>query len=123
MGLWNNPNDYGLLMAAGVVLATGLLAASLKPRVQSPQSDKSFSHHQPSSVLWTPSPASASKGTFLHFFAAIKSAVRNPQSAILLVAAGMMAVGLVFSYSRGAWLGTAIGLLYLAKVYGKFKWR
>ena len=35
----------------------------------------------------------------------------------------MMGVGLLFSYSRGAWLGTAIGLLYLASAYGKFKWR
>ena len=35
----------------------------------------------------------------------------------------MMGVGLVMSYSRGAWVGTAIGLLYLAKSYGKFKWR
>ena len=35
----------------------------------------------------------------------------------------MMGVGLLFSYSRGAWVGTAIGLLYLAKAYGKFKWR
>ena len=34
-----------------------------------------------------------------------------------------MAVGLVFSYSRGAWFGTAVGLLYLAKAHGKFKWR
>ena len=35
----------------------------------------------------------------------------------------MMGVGLVMSYSRGAWIGAAIGLLYLAKAYGKFKWR
>jgi len=42
---------------------------------------------------------------------------------LLFIAAGMMAVGLVFSYSRGAWLGTAIGLLYLAKIYGKLQWR
>jgi O-antigen ligase len=35
----------------------------------------------------------------------------------------MMGVGLLFSYSRGAWVGTAVGLLYLAKAYGKFKWR
>ena len=34
-----------------------------------------------------------------------------------------MAVGLVFSYSRGAWVGTAVGLLYMAKAHGKFKWR
>jgi O-antigen ligase len=35
----------------------------------------------------------------------------------------MMGVGLLFSYSRGAWVGTTGGLLYLAKAYGKFKWR
>ncbi len=34
-----------------------------------------------------------------------------------------MLVGLVMSYSRGAWLATAVGFLYLAKAYGKFKWR
>jgi hypothetical protein len=44
-------------------------------------------------------------------------------SVFLLIAAGMMGVGLFFSYSRGAWLGTVIGLLYLAKAHGKFKWR
>ena len=44
-------------------------------------------------------------------------------SVFLFIAAGMMGVGLFFSYSRGAWLGTAVGLLYLAKAYGKFKWR
>jgi O-antigen ligase len=41
----------------------------------------------------------------------------------LFIAAGMMAMGLVMSYSRGAWVATAIGLLYLAKAHGKFKWR
>ena len=41
----------------------------------------------------------------------------------LITAVGMMAVGLLFSYSRGAWVGTAIGLLFLAKAYDKFKWR
>jgi O-antigen ligase len=41
----------------------------------------------------------------------------------LIVAVGMMAVGLVMSYSRGAWTATAVGLLYLAWGYGKFKWR
>ena len=28
MGLWDNPNDYGMLMGAGVVLAAGLLLAA-----------------------------------------------------------------------------------------------
>jgi hypothetical protein len=57
------------------------------------------------------------------FFAAIKSAILNPLSSILVLAIGMMAVGLLFSYSRGAWVATAIGLLYLAWSYGKLKWR
>jgi len=34
----------------------------------------------------------------------------------------MMGVGLLFSYRQGAWVGTAIGLVYLAKVHGKLKW-
>ncbi|HKW30920.1 MAG TPA: O-antigen ligase family protein [Verrucomicrobiae bacterium] len=91
MGLWNNPNDYGMLMGAGVVLAIGLLAANQKSEVRSQK------------------PARASSRRLL--------------LGILFIAAGMMAVGLLFSYSRGAWVGAAIGLLYLVKAYGKFKWR
>ena len=53
----------------------------------------------------------------LRFFAA-KMFVGDVRSLslriVLLLAAGMMGVGLVMSYSRGAWIGTAIGLLYLA---------
>jgi prepilin-type N-terminal cleavage/methylation domain-containing protein/prepilin-type processing-associated H-X9-DG protein len=133
MGLWNNPNTYGMLMATGVVLTAGLLAASSKSKVQSLKlaesaeentvTDSSPDPSSPKTHLNRPldtfSPSAAEKGNLLRSlrsFVAIKSA-------ILLVAAGMMAVGLFFSYSRGAWLGTAVGLLYLAKVYGKFKWR
>jgi prepilin-type N-terminal cleavage/methylation domain-containing protein len=108
MGLWDNPNDYGMLMGAGVVLAAGLLAA---------QSQKSEVRSQ----------NQASRGKILlrslRFFTAVKSAIRNPRSSILFIAVGMMWMGLMFSYSRGAWVGTAVGLLYLAKVYRKFKWR
>jgi hypothetical protein len=42
---------------------------------------------------------------------------------IFFIAAGMMAVGLLFSYSRGSWAGAAAGLLYLAWAYEKLKWR
>jgi len=44
-------------------------------------------------------------------------------SIFLFVAAFMMGVGLVMSYSRGAWTATVIALLYLAWSYGKLKWR
>ncbi len=76
MGLWDNPNTYGMLMSAGVVLAIGLLARSQK-------------------LL----------------------------KAILFIAAAMLDVGLVMSYSRGAWLAAGVGLFYLAWFCGKLKWR
>jgi hypothetical protein len=91
MGLWNDPNIYGMLMGTGFVLAVGLVSVNRKSEIGNRKS------------------ARDSLRRFLLF--------------ILFLATGMMGVGLVFSYSRGAWLGTAIGLLYLAKVYGKFKWR
>jgi hypothetical protein len=107
MGLWNNPNGYGLLMGAGLVLAIGLLVERLKAK------GKRLKAVRGENVLRS-----------LRSFAAIKSEIGNRKSEIVLfVAAGMMGTGLLFSYSRGAWAGTAVGLLYLAKVYGKFKWR
>jgi O-antigen ligase len=99
-GLWDNPNIYGMLMGAGVMLAIGLIAAKQKAESGKLKLLRS-----------------------LRSFVAIKSAIRNPQSAILFIAVLMMGVGLLFSYSRGAWVGTAVGLLYLAKVHGRFKWR
>ena len=105
MGLWNNPNIYGMLMGAGLTLAIGLLAGRLKAkgeRLKKPEMQKAEIGKK--ETIW-------------------KFAIRNSHFIFLFVAAGMMGVGLVMSYSRGAWLGAAIGLLYLAKVYGKFKWR
>ena len=43
--------------------------------------------------------------------------------AILFIAAGIMVVGLLFSYSRGSWAGAVVGLLFLAWSYGKLQWR
>jgi O-antigen ligase len=83
MGLWNNPNIYGMLMGSGVMLAIGLLAGRQKAECR----------------------------------------MKKLLSVILFIAVGMMVVGLFFSYSRGAWLGTAVGLLHLAKAHRKFKWK
>jgi hypothetical protein len=91
MGLWDNPNTYGMLMSAGVVLAIGLLATNPK-----------------------------SQGQIL---ASLGDTLCQCLKILLLIVALMMGVGLLFSYSRGSWTGTAFGLLYLAKAYGKFKWR
>jgi O-antigen ligase len=82
-GLYDNPNIYGMLMGAGVVLAIGLRAAKRKA----------------------------------------ESGKRKIEIIFLWIVAGMMLVGLIMSYSRGAWVATAAGLLYLAWNYGKLKWR
>jgi O-Antigen ligase len=82
MGLWDNPNTYGMLMASGVALATGLLAARIA---------KDGKWEVGKLFLW------------LVMF--------------------MMSIGLMMSYSRGAWMAMAIGLLYLTWCYGKLKWR
>lgn len=82
MGLWDNPNTYGMLMGAGGLLAIGLLAARKA-----------------------------------------ESGKRKAEKIILWIAVFMLSVGLVMSYSRGAWLATGVALLYLAWCYGKLNWR
>jgi len=106
-GLWDSPNIYGMLMGVGVVLAIGLLFKYLDER---------------------------NLRGFCQYFLRRKSAKSAKENIpgdswsfswriILVIATGMMAVGLLFSYSRGAWVATPLGLLYLAKAYHKFEWR
>jgi hypothetical protein len=92
MGLWNNPNIYGMLMSAGVVLSTGLFLADRKLKIEDGENNS-------------------------------ESGKRKVKTFFLWIAAGMMTLGLFFSYSRGAWLATIVGLLYLVRVHGKFNWR
>ena len=40
MGIWNNPNIYGMLMGTGTTLAIGLQVLSLKSKIQSPKSEQ-----------------------------------------------------------------------------------
>jgi hypothetical protein len=100
MGLWDNPNIYGMLMSAGLVLAVGLVAADRKKMEDGG---------------WRMAKTGCQK--------IVIGSSRRLLRMFLLVAAGMTGLGLVCSYSRGAWLGTTVGLLYLARAYGKFKWR
>ncbi|CAM6004942.1 unnamed protein product [Sphagnum balticum] len=103
MGLWDNPNIYGMLMGAGVTLAIGLFVENRRRRGDESHFEKQKVECGKRQV--------------------VRVSSRCPLPIILFIAAGMMAVGLFFSYSRGAWVGTVIGLLYLAWSYGKLKWR
>jgi len=134
MGLWDNPNDYGMLMGAGVVLAIGL-RASPKSKVQSPKSlpvasadcadgRRLFSFfHLRKSAESADKNISGTAREDARPTGKIRDARNLSLQIILFIAVFMMAVGLICSYSRGAWVGAAVGLLYLAQAHGKFKWR
>ncbi len=84
-GPWENPNIFGLLMAAGFMLAAGVAGAALKTTRQRHGTGHSR-----------------------------KSWLAGQAVAMVCVVIGMlMARGLFHSYSRGAWLGTLCGLAYL----------
>jgi dienelactone hydrolase len=83
-GPWDNPNIFGLLMGTGLLIGVGLFVSSFGFRVSS-------------------SPPGRGKGWVLWLW-----------PLALLVCLACCAVGLLKSYSRGAWLGTALGLAVLA---------
>ncbi len=83
-GPWDNPNLFGLLMGVGVVLAVGLLGASYRLRVAGLDA--------PRSRGWRIS----------------RLEILFP--ILLFASAALCGYGLIRSYSRGAWLGTAVGL-------------
>ncbi len=86
-GSWDNPNIFGMLMGVGVVLALGQVLIRV-------------GNIQPSTFNLQPSTGKS-------------SAWRWAQIPFCLTAAGVMSFGLIKSYSRGAWLATAMGLAYL----------
>ena len=85
-GAWRNPNIYGLLIGVGMVLATGLLFQSLKPEVQS---------QKWGGQKW--------KVRLVRWFKII----------FFLTVAITLSIGLIKSYSRGAWVAVICGLAYL----------
>jgi O-Antigen ligase len=96
-GPWDNPNTFGVLMGVGVVLAVGSLRSkvqSLKSKVQSPPNAECGVRNA-------------------EFDQWRRRALRGLGGCFLLAAAGVMGVGLVRSYSRGAWVGAVVGLAYL----------
>jgi hypothetical protein len=86
-GPWDNPNLFGVLMGVGAILAVGMLVASCRFQV----AGLDF----PRSRGWR------------------VSRLKILFQVLLFSAAGLCAYGLLKSYSRGAWLGTAVGLGFL----------
>lgn len=90
-GLWKNPNIFGLLMGMAIALVVGLLATLFeRPLAQTCNRPLSAGQRLPLR-LWI-----YYSNYFLYLFAVI-----------------FLGRGLLHSYSRGAWVGTAGGLGYL----------
>jgi len=124
MGLWSNPNVYGVLMGAGFTLAVGIFAGwrcKIADRSKVPNKEMGQESGSISKELDGGIQRATSGNEKVKLFVCDK--IGYYQAAFLLVAAGMMVFGLLMSYSRGAWLATAIGLLFLARCYDKLKWR
>jgi O-antigen ligase len=117
-GPWDNPNTFGVLMGAGAVLAIGLLASG---KAESRKQKAEMGGEHPASNIqhptsnwgrWVLGKAESRKQ---------KAEIGTGQAEMLkaarrwavVAAAGAMGVGLVRSYSRGAWVGTAVALMYL----------
>ncbi|MFN3408457.1 MAG: O-antigen ligase family protein [Limisphaerales bacterium] len=101
-GPWDNPNIFGLLMGVGVVLAAGLLVASGRSQAEAtPHPD--------------PLPGRGGEGIVHQRLLAWISGF------FCLGALLLCAVGLLNSYSRGAWLGTVLGLAVLGYQASRFQ--
>jgi hypothetical protein len=87
-GVWDNPNIFGLLTGAGLVLAVGQLLRLMTDRWRAGARPR-----EPRTLM-----------TATRWWGRL---------VILVPAAGILAVGLVKSYSRGAWLATGVALGYL----------
>lgn len=86
-GLWDNPNVFGMLMGVGLVLALGRAVSGIKFQEVPGRENK---HPTSTGKAWC----------WVKFV-------------LFLIAAGLCGLGLVRSYSRGAWLGAMCGLGFL----------
>jgi O-antigen ligase len=89
-GPWDNPNTFGLLMGTGIMLSIG----------------------QTVQILIANGENGAPKIEKRRFKSAEYSA-----TCFYLVASALMVLGLLGSYSRGAWMGTAVGIVMLGSRY------
>lgn len=102
-GPWDNPNLFGVLMGVGFTLAVGMLGSRVWGLGSGGKRPTLNIQHPTSKVR-----------------SIVSLVTRHTSRLLLLAAAVLCAFGLLKSYSRGAWLGTAVGLAWLI---GSWVWR
>ncbi|MDR3457144.1 MAG: O-antigen ligase family protein [Verrucomicrobiae bacterium] len=94
-GLWVNPNIYGILMGTGSVLVVGLSVWKRREGRRCWESEKVEMRKRKKAVFWR-----LGAGKFVIVISC-------------LGAVGLLGLGLLHSYSRGAWIGTFLGFVFL----------
>lgn len=97
-GIWEGPNTYGMMMSTGLILAIGALMQSCIGR------NTRRATHQP---------ATESGESYPIERVDIKTVGGRLWPWICALSGAACGLGLLKSYSRGAWLGTAAGVTYL----------
>ena len=93
-GLWDNPNQFGLLAGTGLVLASGSALSMLHLKC-SVSGEGEAAYRQPITGIME------------------RATARAAVVLLWLIAAVLLGRGLYHSLSRGAWLSAAVALLYL----------
>jgi hypothetical protein len=115
-GPWDNPNTFGMLMGVGLILAVGRLVQSRMNAdcgVRSAECDAKAEGRMKNAEGGGERPTSNIQHRTSNWGLWVRAGLFG-------VAAGVMAVGLVKSYSRGAWVGTAVACIYLGWQAGRF---
>jgi hypothetical protein len=115
-GPWDNPNTFGMLMGVGLILAVGRLVQSRMNAdcgVRSAECDAKAEGRMKNAEGGGERPTSNIQHRTSNWGLWVRAGLFG-------VAAGVMGVGLVKSYSRGAWVGTAVACIYLGWQAGRF---
>ena len=135
-GIWNNPNHYGELMGAGLLLAIGIGVRILRNNSRFEPLNRSApvpgcSDITVANIMADPGTAGlaevAAPGDgrtpqrFMGWSWRVTDGKRRKMLHVILCSAAAVVCGycLFKSYSRGAWLGVLAGLVYLAVQAGK----
>jgi hypothetical protein len=113
-GLWDNPNIYGMLMAAGVVLTAGLLLADRRWKME----DGRWGIWKKSEVRIQKSKSSEEGGNCFALFALFCGyQIRNPQSAIrnFIGCGGNDGRWVVFQLQPGRMVGNGLWFVILGQ--------